>query len=376
MVIFMNKQADLILADGEKCADMRYASGFDAPDSFLYFRVNGKKYVMVSVLEYDRAKTSVKPDVEVLSSEDFSSLGRSLSSQIREFAARYDITSFRVPADFPLLTADLLRKSGIEITPHPGKFFPEREFKKHSEAEAVTAALRVAENAVREACKAIGEASVDNENRLVWQGELFTSERLRRIIDLHIAGANGQPTGTIAAGGVQSAEPHNSGSGVLYAHTPIVMDVFPRMMESGYWGDLTRTVSKGAVPEIVERAYNAVLKARDEAKKLIRPGVNPAGVHNAANEILEKAGFPTGKTAAGRNYGFFHGLGHGVGLEIHEAPRLSPANTTPLKGGEIITVEPGLYDPAWGGIRLEDMVYVTEDGAECLTELETFLVIE
>lgn len=371
----MNKRADLILAAGESSADMRYATGFGAPDAYLYIRDGEEQGIIVSALEFDRAQAEVKPGMTVWDSAEFATHGRSFPDQIREFAARRNITSFRVPADFPLLTADQLRRAGLEVIAEPNVFFPEREFKSRDEVAAITRALRVAENAVREACRVIGEASVDAANRLVWQGDILTSERLRRVIDLYIAGENGQPTGTIVAGGTQGAEPHNAGSGALYAHSPIVMDVFPRMLDNGYWGDLTRTVSKGEPAEIVRRAYDAVLRARDEAKLWIRPGANPAEVHNHAANILTAAGFPTGKTPEGKNCGFFHGLGHGAGLEIHEAPRLSPMNTKPLRGGEVITVEPGLYDPAWGGIRLEDMVLVTGDGVECLTELETELVI-
>jgi len=182
-------------------------------------------------------------------------------------------------------------------------------------------------------------------------------------------------SGTICAGGSQSACPHDAGSGVLYAGTPIVMDVFPRSMTSGYWGDLTRTMVKGRAPEVVKRAYHAVLEAREHAKTLIRPGAVPEEIHNAAAAMLEKRGFLTGRNDVG-DFGFFHGLGHGVGLEIHEAPRLSLRNRTPLKGGEIVTVEPGLYYPEWGGIRLEDMVYVEPSGAcRCLTQVEDFLEI-
>ena len=153
------------------------------------------------------------------------------------------------------------------------------------------------------------------------------------------------------------------------------MDVFPRSMTSGYWGDLTRTMVKGKAPEVVKKAYAAVFEAREFAKTLIRPGAIPEDIHRAAEGVLEKHGFMTGRNDAG-DFGFFHGLGHGVGLEIHEAPRLSLRNRTPLKGGEIITVEPGLYYPEWGGIRLEDMVYVESSGScRCLTEVEDFLEI-
>ncbi len=174
---------------------------------------------------------------------------------------------------------------------------------------------------------------------------------------------------------MQSAKPHCKGSGILKAHEPIVIDIFPRLASSGYWGDLTRTVVKGSAPEIVKKAFNAVLEAREKAKEALKAGVIPAEIHQLATDILTQHGFHTGADEQG-NYGFFHGLGHGVGLETHEAPRLSSGNFTPLKGNEIITVEPGVYYPQWGGIRLEDMVVIRPDGAECLNKIATFLEIE
>ncbi len=371
----MKRTADLIAASGEKCADIRYGAGFNAPDEFIFFRHGSCRGIVVSALEYDRACSEADKDVTVLDSRIFSENGCSVTSRILALAGHLGVDSFRVPADFPLLTADKLRQDGLEVTPVDGLFFPEREFKRADEVQEIRRALKIAEDAVRLACDAIGEASVDCRGQLVYRGEIFTSERLRQIIDLHIASHGGVPTGTIAAGALQGAEPHNAGSGVLYAHTPIVMDVFPRLADSGYWGDLTRTVSKGRMPETVRKAYDAVRRARDISKEAIRPGAVPADTHNQAMKILTDAGFATGRTPEGRNFGFFHSLGHGVGLEIHEQPRLSPSNTQPLQGGEVITVEPGLYYPEWGGIRLEDMVYVTGDGAECLTAIETVPVI-
>ena len=154
------------------------------------------------------------------------------------------------------------------------------------------------------------------------------------------------------------------------------MDVFPRMLKNGYWGDLTRTVVKGRPADVVQRAFDAVCKARDAAKKALGPGVVPGAVHRAAEASMTSDGFPTGRCENGSYYGFFHGLGHGVGLDIHELPHLNPRGIKPLRGGEVITVEPGLYYPEWGGIRMEDMVYITADGAECLTQITSDFVIE
>ena len=156
---------------------------------------------------------------------------------------------------------------------------------------------------------------------------------------------------------------------------PIVIDIFPRLQSSGYFGDMTRTYVKHEAPPIIKKAFNAVVSARDESKKFIRKGAIPSEIFAVADNILKSHGFETGRDEQGRNYGFFHTLGHGVGLEIHEEPRLGPAERrkrclVPLQGGEIVTVEPGLYYPGWGGIRMEDIVVVEDESCRTITQMD------
>ena len=364
------KTADLIVAAGDSSADMRYATGFSTSDAYIYIGLGERKMMLVSALEFDRARQQRKPSVEVRRDTEFTTVERPTLAQVAAGAAhRLGIGTFRVPADFPLGIADRLRAEGLTVRPESGIFFPEREFKTPDEVRFITAALRLAESAVEHAREVIGSCSVDNSGTLMLDGEVFTSERLRREIDLVLAAGGAMPTGTIAAAGVHGSCPHDRGSGAIHADEPIVMDVFPRMLATGYWGDLTRTVVKGHAPRIVRSAFDAVCRARDAAEAALRPGVIPADIHRAAEKILTDAGFPTGRREDGGYYGFFHGLGHGVGLEIHERPSLNPRGDQPLRGGEIITVEPGLYYPEWGGIRMEDMVCITASGAERLTKI-------
>ena len=369
----MKFTADLLYAAGESNADMRYISGFVAHDAHHWFRVNDRSVLLLSPLEYNRAMHSRKPGVELQCTTEYHAANTvELTLAI---ARENQISAFRVPASFPLGLADKLRAAGIEVLPVDGDFFPDRAFKSDDEVRLITDALRLTENAVRKAFTILSDASVDAQDRLIWQGEVLTSEKLRREIDLVILDGGGIPSGTIAAAGRQSAEPHNIGSGAIYAHTPIVMDVFPKIASTGYCGDLTRTVVKGKAPEIVAKAYAAVKEARDRSRDKMVIGANPAEIHKFAQSILESHGFHTGRNDQG-DFGFFHGLGHGVGIDIHENPRVSPRNTIAFRGGEVITCEPGLYYPEWGGIRLEDMVHVTPSGPVNLTELDDFLVIE
>ncbi len=281
---------------------------------------------------------------------------------------------FVVPADFPLALADEMRGAGLNVTAEASPFFPERVSKSPAEITAITASQRAAEAGLARAVDILRASEISGDY-LFWQGKNLTSEILRAEIDCEILRCGALPTGTICAGGSQGAQPHNAGSGTLKANSPIVMDIFPRSPHSGYWGDLTRTVVRGKAAGTVRKAYEAVLEAREYCQKLIRIGAFGAEIHCAAEAILEKHGFYTGSNSAGQ-FGFFHGLGHGVGLDIHENPRLSPRARTPLQGGEVVTVEPGLYYPEWGGIRLENLIWLSpEKGAVCLTAAPDFLEI-
>ena len=369
----MKKIGKLIFGSGESSADMRYATGLSTPDAFFWGANDEMSVAVLSPLEFDRARKQAKPGVRVMRESELGGPGG--FGNIVKLAELLHVAGFLVPADFPLRLADKLRDAGLLLETVGGRgFFPEREFKTADEVASVVKSLRAAEAGVDRAAAVLGSASVAADGALVYDGELLTSERLRAEIDTELLRHGTLPTGTICAGGVHGACPHDAGEGTLFANTPIVMDVFPRSTTSGYWGDLTRTMLKGKAPAVIKSAYDAVLEARESAKTLIRPGAIPEDIHRAAAGVLEKHGFFTGHNDCG-DFGFFHGLGHGVGLAIHESPRLSLRNRKPLAGGEIITVEPGLYYSEWGGIRLEDMVFVEPGGCRTLTECPDFLEI-
>ena len=360
----MKKIIRLLIGSGENCADIRYASGVSTPDEFLFYEYAGERCIILSPLEIDRGRSAAKAGVRVAPESDFD--GPVRVKMLKCIAGKCGCTDFLVPETFPLGLAEKMRAAGLTVTPSDTGFFPEREFKSPEEVEQIIEAQRAAEAGLARAIDVLKRSEISGEY-LHFRGAVLTSEMLRAEIDAEILRHDMLPTGTICAGGIQGAQPHNAGSGPIKAHSPIVMDIFPRSPASGYWGDLTRTVVKGKAPEIVRRAYAAVMEAREYAKSILRIGTCGATIHCAAEAILEKHHFLTGRDERGQ-FGFFHGLGHGVGLEIHEAPRLSPRAGTPLKGGEVMTVEPGLYYPEWGGIRLEDLMYLTPEGkAVCLT---------
>ncbi len=369
----MNKNfTRLLIGSGESSPEIRYLTGISTPDDFICFETPSGVTALMSKLEISRARSCAKPGVAVLPESDF---GTTRQEIINQAARIFNTDNFEVPPDFPLGLAEKLTAAGLKLHVSEKDFCPGRRCKDKQELQAVTDSQRAGEAGFSRAVRVLEEATISPDGLLIWNGETLTSEILRAEIDSNILKHNALPTGTICAGAKQSSQPHNQGSGPLYAHTPIVMDIFPRSSVSGYWGDLTRTVVKGKAPEIVKRAYEAVKEAREYAKSKIALNVSCASIHLAAESILEKHRFFTG-TSDGEPFGFFHGLGHGVGLEIHESPRLSPRSKDILTGGEIFTVEPGVYYPEWGGIRLEDLIYLAPDGeVHCLTRAPDFLEI-
>ena len=206
------------------------------------------------------------------------------------------------------------------------------------------------------------------------EGEPVTSERIKRLINVSLMEQDCVAQHTIIAGGVQACDPHNEGSGPLKAREPIVMDVFPRHMTTRYFADMSRTVLKGKARPQMKSLYETVRAAQEEAIASVRDGADGQKIHAQVNRRFEEAGFKT-SLMNGRMQGYFHGTGHGVGLDIHEAPRISKSGTL-LQAGEVVTVEPGLYYPEIGAARIEDMVLVTTDGCRNLTEFPKVLEIE
>jgi len=222
--------------------------------------------------------------------------------------------------------------------------------------------------------QALKAARIDKDRRLHYRGAPLTSEKLRAVIDTAILQMRGATNRTIVAGGRQACDPHEPGHGPLRAHEPIILDIFPRAQETGYFGDMTRTVVRGRASEAVRKLYDTVREGQRLAFQRIRDGVPTKDIHGAVREFFERQGYKT-ENRSGRMVGFFHGTGHGLGLEIHEAPRLGAHSTETLKSGHVVTVEPGLYYPELGGVRLEDVALVTNSGSHNLTRFEKVLEV-
>jgi Xaa-Pro aminopeptidase len=277
---------------------------------------------------------------------------------------KYGLTeeTLGVPASFPLDLADFLRSQGF-VLQVVNPFYPSREVKHDLEIVALKKSLELTYPAYEYLERVFKESTI-KDNFLVWQKQILTSEFLKMEVEkIFIAGGLANTEGMIIASGAQSAMPHHSGSGPILANVPIICDLFPRHKESGYFSDMTRTYVKGQASSEIIKMYQAVLLAQAEAKKIIQPGISGQEVYQKTVEVFAKLGY-----SSGGDQGFIHGTGHGLGLEIHEAPYLNAQDQSKLQIGNVVTVEPGLYFEDLGGIRIEDVVVVTANGCETLTD--------
>jgi Xaa-Pro aminopeptidase len=375
-----NSENLLIVADSEHDANMLYAVGMFVPDPFIYLKIRGRDYIVMSDLEIDRAKHQAEHCLPLSLSDYQRKLARkgyrtTGFAEIIGFILREKrVNTVHVPGNFPFGLALDLRKHGVQLKVKSGTFFSGREQKSAAEVKKISAALMMAEVGMAEGIQALKLSKIGKDRRLICRGAPLTSEKLRGIIDTAILQTCGLANRTIVAGGRQGCDPHEPGHGPLYANEPIILDIFPRSQKTGYFGDITRTVVRGRATEPVRKLYHTVLCGQELAFKKVKAGVRTAEIHKAVQGYFESEGFSTGKRG-GRMHGFFHGTGHGLGLEIHEAPRIGSSSVAVLKPGNVVTVEPGLYYPELGGVRLEDVALVTTRAARNLTRFEKTLEI-
>lgn len=369
----------VLYAASEIDADILYATGFRCPDPFLFVRTaSGRRVLVMSDLEIDRAKKQSNAH-RVLSFSSYAAkaekrLGKAPkpADTIAEVLRDLSIKAVTVPGSFGAAHLEQLRTRGVRVTVADGPVFPERIIKTPREVSAIRAAMRITEDGMEAAIDLLRDARVER-GWVVRDGKRLTCEDLRDAANGVIFAQGCIPAGTIVAAGKRGCDPHDVGGGPIRAGEPIILDIFPRSEKSGYFADITRTVVKGTPKPIVRDMYDAVFEGQQFALKKIRHGARVSDIHNGIHAIFEKRGFKTGKIK-GRMQGFFHGTGHGLGLEIHEAPRVA-GNDTRLEAGMVVTVEPGLYYHPHGGVRIEDTVLVTKTGLTNLTRFPKFFII-
>jgi len=374
--------ADGYLFDGHDDSDQYYVCGFDAPDPFVALYDGADVHLLVSGLEYGRAETESRADtVARLGDYDYQERAardgpkEARLDVIAAFLADHGVGATLVPGSFPTGTADGLRERDVGVAVERSDVITGiRSVKTDEEIDHVRTAQRANEAAMARAEELIANADV-RDGVLYRDDEPLTSEFVTQEIEIELLRNGCALDETIVAGGADAADPHDRGSGPLPADEPIVVDIFPRDKETEYHADMTRTFLRGEPTEEVRERYDATLDAQNAALDAVEAGVTGKAVHDAVCDIYEDAGYPTLRSDPSTEVGYIHGTGHGIGLDVHEQPTLNPTGEE-LQAGQIVTVEPGLYDPDVGGIRIEDLVVVTEDGCENLTDYEKRLVLD
>ena len=363
--------ATLFITASEQDSNLYYATKFIAPDSFIYMEIKGERLLVMSDLEMDRARAQASVD-RVLS---YSELEQKAKAQgikdpttvdiVHVVLKEFKIRRLLVPANFPFIHATRLQELGYSLKPKRDPFYEQRVVKTADEIRHIETAQRATEEAVAAAFDTVRRATIEG-GWLHLDGEVLTSERIKKLINVKLMERDCVAQHTIVAGGEQACDPHNEGSGPLPAGRSIIFDVFPRSATSRYFADMSRTIVRGAPTPDLKRLYQTVKDAQEEAIEKVKDGADGMKIHQGICARFDKAGYKTG-LVNGRMQGYFHGTGHGVGLDIHEAPRISRTGSL-LQEGHVVTVEPGLYYPGLGAVRIEDMVLVTKDGCRNLTD--------
>ena len=341
----------LIYGDTLRSPELRHEVPLGIGDPFLYVEKDGVSHIQIGSMEIPR----------------LAELGRFELHPSEEFGVARAV----VPQTFPLWLGDHLRANGIELTVDRDFFDDRRRVKTADEIEGIRRAQAAAEAGMTAARELLRRASTNGGRTLEVDGRPLTVERVKSAVAQAFIEHGCSSSEMIVSHGAQAAVGHDSGSGEIRQGEPIVIDIWPRDDESGCYADMTRTFVLGEPPDELVEWHRLVLEALELGVAASRPGARGREVYDATCDVFERAGHPTQRTKEPGTVleeGFFHGLGHGVGLEVHEAPAMGLISNDALVAGDVVTVEPGLYRPGFGGVRLEDLVLVTESGPENLTD--------
>jgi Xaa-Pro aminopeptidase len=376
----------LLFGESYHHPNVYYRSGFLVPDPVVLVDRGGDDTVLwSSELEEGRARKEARVGrVRSIQELDWSAImSRAGSEQdawsglLTAICREERMEEVDVDADFPLILADALRSQDVAIHPRGDLYRRARRIKTEQEVAWITATENAGMDALQRAIDIIAAAEV-RDGLLYAEGRPLSGDDLVRAVESRLLELGCSTEDSICCGGPDSADPHRRTSTVLRAGLPIVLDIFPFDRTTRYWGDMTRTVVRGTPPPEVQAMWDAVFEAQQAGLSAVRPGANGRDVHYACCRVFADRGYgslPKPFREIESQARFIHGTGHGLGLEIHEYPRVSDVDVT-LEVGDVITVEPGLYDPRFGGIRIEDLVVVTEDGCRNLTGLPKVFALD
>lgn len=367
----------LIVGDTLRSQELRHELPIMVPDAVLYLERDGVRHVVGSSLEEPRIRAAGAFSFHPFEEFGLDELRRTQMRRGEMFdelfvrgARALGVVQAVVPAGFPLSTADGLRAAGVEVACDQRLFDTRRRVKTAAELAGIRRAQEAAEAGMAAARELLRRADADASGVLQLEGSPLRSEDLKEAIGRALLAHGASADELIASHGAQSAIGHHGGEGAIRAGEPVVIDLFPRDDASACYADMTRTFVVGEVPEEIAEWHRLCKAALDEGLAAVRPGVSGRSLFDRTCALFEAEGFPTQRTKRDGETlerGFFHSLGHGVGLAVHEEPLLGLIGHEPLVAGDVITLEPGLYRPGLGGVRLEDLVLVTAEGAENLT---------
>jgi Xaa-Pro aminopeptidase len=366
-----------MLADSVRDRDLFFATGISVGDPFVYVETDGKRVIVTSEIEADAARRNSRAtDVWTMSKFGSRELVKGGMPReeaqlevVRRVLADLGVDDVAVPPSFPVAAADYLREKGVALRPDREGFELRRRAKDERALDGIRAAQRATEAAMARVVEVLGSSSPKGDG-LVFEGEQLTAERVRAevIETLRAHGCGGEPP--ITSPGPQGAFVHELGTGSIRAGESLIVDIFPTHEESRFCADMTRTFCFGEAPDLLRHMHATVLEAVKRSTEAIRTGVNGRQVWEVACDAIEAGGYRTERTTAegeSLDEDFFHGLGHGVGLEVHEAPGMGLSGDD-LLAGDVVTIEPGVYRKGFGGVRLEDLAVVRDGGAEVLTD--------
>ena len=351
-----------------KNIDLYYATRFLAHDPVAFFEFKGKKYLVLDALEIDRAKKQSIADKVLLASDydkDFEIRKGNVIAIMDVIFKKLGIKNLEVPYNFPLAVANAFKTKKYKMTIGPSPFYPDRVQKKPLEKKAILEAQKKVFKLMALSENVIRQSKVKNGG-LYFKGKTLTSELLKEILQIEaIQLGLEMKNAIIVACGKHAIDPHDEGSGPIKQGQAIIVDIFPMSSKTLFYGDATRTFCKGTAPIALKRMYAVVKYAQEMAIGMIRAGINGRSIHEKIVECFDLKGYKTGEMD-GRQQGFIHSTGHGIGLELHEYPPSIGTKDCILKSGFTTSVEPGLYYKKIGGVRIEDLVYVTKTGCEVL----------
>ena len=367
----------LIFSSTKHDSDLRYLVGCCVPDDIALIFDGKETIVLASALEVGRLKRLSKID-NVFNLENFRTKNANSSEAyitiLSNFLKNLGIVNVVVKKNCQVWIVNDLSENGINVKVGDFAMLPQRLIKSENEVDEIRKCAAIVEKVFQEVMDAIASSSIGSDDELILNGEPLTSERIRKFMEDRSYALGAVAEGTIVSCGDDACDPHNIGHGTLYANQPIVIDFFPYSRDSGYFSDVTRTFLKGHPSDQQKRLYDAVKSAHDMAINMVCDSASSDSITSKVINFFKNIGFKT-NTRSSNPSGMFHSLGHGIGLDIHERPKVG-FNGDILKSGMTITIEPGLYYRGIGGVRVEDDLLVKSDGHELLTNIPYELAIE